>query len=103
MTKKSTALQDRIEQAAQRLATLKARQQAALARERLRETSAARRARNRALVLWGVAMERQMLMEPAAAAVIHQLLSKHLVRMNEREAALTHLANIKGGASEQSA
>ena len=95
MDKQSNTLQQRIEQTAQRLAALKARQQAATARERLRSANVARRTRNRALVLWGVALEREVLSQDGAGAVVRDLLEKHLVRPNERESALSFLSNLK--------
>jgi hypothetical protein len=96
MDKQSSTLQQRIEKTAQRLATLKACQQAAAARERLRATNVARRARNRALVLWGVALEREVLMEHDAVTVVRELLEKHLVRQDDRESALAFLSAVKG-------
>lgn len=99
MDKQSNALQQRIEQTAQRLAALKARQQAATARERLRAANVARRTRNRALVLWGVALEREVLTEHDAVTVVRELLEKHLVRQNERESALAFLSAVKGSQS----
>jgi len=94
MDKQSYTLQQRIERTAARLATLKARQQAAAARERLRAINETRRSRNRALVLWGVAMEREVLRAPSTASVVRDLLSQHLVRDNERTAAVGHLDKL---------
>jgi len=96
--KQIDTLQQRIDRAAAKLATLKARQQARETRGRARRNREARVTRNRALVLWGVALEREALNTPEEIARIRAILEKNLTREGERAAALTFL-DVLGGAA----
>ncbi len=94
MYKQTNTLQEKIERVAGRLATLKAQQQAQQAREKARSQKLARQQRTHALLLWGVALEREARAEADAPAVIRDLLEKHLTRENERDAALAYLTSL---------
>lgn len=50
--------------------------------------------RNRALILWGIAMEREVMDAPGEIGAIRTILEKHLTREGERAAALTFLASL---------
>lgn len=91
MDKQSSTLQQRIERTAGKLAALKAQQQAKEAREKTRRIRETRAARTRALVLWGVALEREALDAPEGIGTIRAILQKHLTRENERDVALAFL------------
>jgi hypothetical protein len=93
--KKCGSLQARIDRAATKLAALKAQQQAREARERARQGNEGRATRNRALVLWGVALEREALNAPEVISTIRALLEKHLAREGERAAAIAFLDTLK--------
>lgn len=94
MDKQGNPLQAKIERAAEKLAALKAQQQAREAREKARRTREARATRNRALILWGIAMEREAMDAPNGIGAIRTILEKHLTREGERTAALTFLASF---------
>ncbi|MBB6243719.1 hypothetical protein [Rhodanobacter sp. MP1X3] len=95
MDKQNNPLKDRIDRAAAKLATLKAQQQVREAQEKARHSSKARATRNRALVLWGVAMECEVLDDPERIDLLRAILEKHLKRENERTAALGFLGTLK--------
>ena len=97
--KQIDTLQQRIDRASAKLAALKAQQQAREARGKARRNREARVTRNRALVLWGVALEREALNTPEEARRIRAILEKNLTREGERAAALTFL-NALGGAAD---
>ena len=88
------SLQARIDRAATKLATLRAQQQAKEAREKAKRTDEARATRNRALVLWGVALERAALDAPEGTIKIRSLLEMHLARESERAAAIAFLDTL---------
>jgi hypothetical protein len=92
-------LQQRIDRAAAKLAALKAQQQAREARGKARRNREVRATRNRALVLWGVALEREALNAPEEVGKIRAILEKNLTREGERAAALIFL-NALGGAAD---
>ncbi|GAB2808150.1 hypothetical protein [Dyella kyungheensis] len=92
--KQSAILQQKIERTAARLAELKAQAQARDARAKARNEKIARRQRTRALVLWGIALERETRFSQDAPAVVRQILEKHLTRDGERAAALLLLNQI---------
>jgi hypothetical protein len=92
-------LQQRIDRAAAKLAALRAQQQAREARGKARRNREARATRNRALILWGVALEREALNTPEEVGKIRAILEKNLTREGERAAALTFLHAI-GGATD---
>jgi hypothetical protein len=110
VSKENSPLQARIDRAAAKLAALKAQQQAREAREKMRHNQATRAMRNRALVLWGVALERAALTAPDGSALngldgvskIRELLERHLTRENERVAALDFLNALERAAPIQS-
>lgn len=97
-----TTLQQRIERTATKLATLKAQAQAREAREKTRDQKRARQMRTRALVLWGIAMEREAKAEATAHGVIRDLITTHLHRPEECAAAMQLLDELeaKTGANE---
>jgi hypothetical protein len=101
--KQATSLQARIDRTAAKLAALKAQQQAREAREKTRHHQAERAMRNRALVLWGVAMERAALDAPEGTHKIRALLERHLTRENERTVALDFLNVVERAAPTKSA
>lgn len=111
MSKENSSLQARIDRTAAKLAALKVQQQAREAREKTRRHQAARAMRNRALVLWGVALERAALASADGTALdgldgiskIRALLERHLTRENERAAALDFLNALERAAPTQSA
>jgi hypothetical protein len=92
--KQFNTLQARIDRAATKLAALKAKQQAREARERTKRVGEARAARNRALVLLGVALERETLALPERINEFRSILERHLTRENERSAALDFLNSL---------
>jgi hypothetical protein len=98
--KQTDTLQQRIDRAVAKLATLKAQQQAREARGRARRSREARVTRNRALVLWGVALEREALNTPEEMARIRAILERNLTREGERATALTFLHAL-GGVADQ--
>lgn len=100
MDKQGNPLQQRIERVAGKLAALKAQQQAREAREKARLAKETRATRTRALVLWGVALEREALDDPEGIGTIRAILEKHLTRESERAAALTFLDAISPVSSE---
>lgn len=91
MSNQSNPLQARIDRAAAKLAALKAQQQAREAREKARRAHEARATRNRALILWGVAVEREVMDAPNKIEAIRAMLERHLTRVGERAAALDFL------------
>lgn len=95
MEKQNNPLQNRIDRAAAKLAALKSQQQAREAHEKARQSSKARATRNRALVLWGVALEREVLDEPERIDRLRAMLERHLKRENERITALDFLETLK--------
>lgn len=104
MSSENSQLQARIDRAAAKLAALKAAKQAAEAREKTRHQKVARAIRNRALMLWGIALERATIATIAApdgSAKIRALLEKHLTRENERAAALDFLCALERAAPAQ--
>ncbi|MDE2154662.1 MAG: hypothetical protein KGJ32_02035 [Xanthomonadaceae bacterium] len=111
MNRENSSLQSRIDRTTAKLAALKAQQQAREAREKTRHYRAARAMRNRALVLWGVALERAALAAPddttphglGGSSKIRALLERHLTRENERAAALDFLNALECAAPSQSA
>ena len=102
MKKQTNQLQERIDRTAARLAALKAQQQAREARRKTRQANEARSTRNRALILWGVALEREMQNAPDGISTIRAILERHLVRESERAAALTFLDAIDRNGSGDS-
>lgn len=96
----TTTLQQRIERTAGKLAALKAQQQASEAREKTRRAKKIRAARTRALVLWGVALEREALDAPEGINTIRTILLKHLARESERDVAIAFLDSIGPARSE---
>lgn len=94
MSKENSPLQARIDRTAAKLAALKAQQQAREAREKARQRSEVRATRNRALILWGVALEREAQSTPERITAIRAMLEMHLVREGERAAALAFLATL---------
>lgn len=96
----TTTLQQRIDRTAGKLAALKAKQQASEAREKVRMAKETRATRTRALVLWGVALEREALDAPEGIGTIRAILQKHLARENERGVALAFLDSISPATSE---
>lgn len=80
-------LDQQIERVAARLAALKAQQQAREAREKARNLKLNRRRRTRALVLWGIALEKEVKAEADAAGVVRDLLEKHLTRPADHDIA----------------
>lgn len=103
MSKENNQLQARIDRIAAKLAALKAQHQAREAREKTRHHQAERAMRNRALVLWGVALERSALAAPEGASRIRALLERYLTRENERKAALDFLDVVARTAPTQPA
>jgi hypothetical protein len=101
MSNQSNPLQVRIDRAAAKLAALKAQQQAREAREKVRRAREARATRNRALILWGIAVEREVLDAPSKIGVIRTMLEKHLTREGERAAALDFLDALRHAAPAQ--
>lgn len=92
--KQSNTLQQRIDRATAKLAALKAQQQARDAREKLRRNSEARATRNRALILLGVALEREVRDAPERAGTIRHIIEKHLHREGDRVEALAFLSTL---------
>lgn len=92
--KQSETLQQRIGRTASKLAALKAQQQAKEARAKARLTKEARTTRTRALVLLGIALEREAIDAPEGTSTIRSILEKHLTRKTERAAALAFLTSI---------
>ena len=103
MDKQSASLQARIDRAAAKLAALKAQQQAREAREKTRHHQAERAMRNRARILWGIAVEPSALGTPEGATRIRALLERHLTRENERATALDFLDVVTRTAPTQTA
>lgn len=101
MNKENSSLQDRIDRTAAKLTALKAQQQAREARQKARQAREARAIRNRALVLWGVAMEREVMGAPSKIGAIRTMLEKHLTREGERAAALDFLDALRRAAPAQ--
>ena len=89
-----STLQARIDRAAAKLAALKAQQQAIDAREKARLAGEIRATRNRTLVLWGVALEREALNASEGIDAIRAILEMNLMRDGERTAALSFLDSI---------
>ena len=102
MSKQNNHLQERIDRTAAKLAALKAQHQAREARKKAKQASEARATRNRALILWGVALEREMQNAPDGISTIRAILERHLVRESERAAALTFLDAIDRNDSDKS-
>lgn len=94
MSKENGLLQARIDRTAAKLAALKAKQQAREAREKVRQRSEVRATRNRALILWGVALEREAQSVPERITAIRAMLEMRLVREGERAAALAFLSTL---------
>ncbi|GLQ89588.1 hypothetical protein [Dyella flagellata] len=102
MSEQNNSLQAKIDRTTAKLAALKAQQQAREAREKARRTGEARAIRNRALMLWGVALERAMLATPKRIDSLRTILEEHLTRENERTAALSFLDAIRPASTHQS-
>ena len=94
MDKQSITLQQKIERTASRLAALKAQAQARDARDKARSQKIERKQRTRGLLLFGVALERELRGSGEAPDVVRELIEKHLTRPMEREAALRFLTDL---------